>query len=68
MQLLAIERRAPGFAPLRPRSRDPIPRALGDEPALELRDRAEDVEDEFARRRRGVDLFLQRDERDAPLL
>ncbi len=42
--------------------------SLGDQPSLELGNRAEDAEDQFAGGRGGVDLLLERDERDLPRL
>jgi len=53
---------------LRLRARQAGADALHDSAPLELRDRAEDVHLEPASRRRGVDAFVQRDERDAERL
>ena len=44
---------------------DAVAGAFGDEPTLEVRDRAEDVEHELAGGRRGVEALLETDQVDA---
>ncbi len=58
--LLLIDALGPSaFPPARPRRGQPRGGALADEVALELGQRREDVEDEFATGGRGVDVLLQ---------
>ena len=47
------------------RGGDAVAGALGDEPSLEVRDGAEDVEQELARGRRGIEVFLEADQMNA---
>ena len=49
-------------------SRDSILCPLGDQPSFEMRDRAEDMEDQLAGGRSGVDLLLKTDQGDAARL
>ena len=44
---------------------DAVAGSLGDEPALEVRDGAEDVEHKLAGRRRGVETLLEADQVNA---
>ena len=63
-QLFRIELWPAGVPTLRAGGSDAVAGSLGDEAPFELRDRAEDMEDQFAGGRGGVDLFFEGEERD----
>ena len=55
----------PRCSPAFPGGGDAVAGTLGDEPAFEVRDGAEDVEHEFTGRGRGVEALLEADQVDA---
>ena len=61
-----FERRSTWCSPAFPGRGDAVAGTLGDEPAFEVRDGAEDVEHEFAGRGGGVETLLEADQVDAP--
>ena len=60
-----VEWRSTRCAPAFPGRGDAVAGPLGDEPAFEVRDGAEDVEHEFAGRGRGVEALLEAEQVDA---
>jgi hypothetical protein len=58
-ELFRIERRSSGPAPLGTGGIHAVTGALSDEAPLELREGAEDMKDQFAGSRRGVELLFQ---------
>ena len=62
---LGVERGSSGPAPALARRGGPVPRALGDQSTLEVRDRPENVEHELAGGRGGVEALLEADQVDA---
>jgi len=63
-----VEDRSPQLLAAGAGGGDAVTRPLDDQPPLEVRDRAEDVEDELARGRRGVEPLLERAELELLLL
>ena len=63
-QLFRIELWPTGVPTLRTGGSDAIAGSLGDQAPFELRNRAEDMEDQFAGGRGGVDPFFEGEERD----
>ena len=59
---LGIEWRAPGFSTASSRCGDAVAGPFGDEPSLEVRDGAEDVEYELAGGRGGIEALLETDQ------
>ena len=60
-----VEWRSTRCAPAFPGRGDAVAGPLGDEPAFEVRDGAEDVEHEFAGRGRGIEALLEAEQVDA---